>query len=104
MRHLVFPILGGIVALGTAFAATPASAKGGSSYLVCQRVSPGPPGAVTGSGRLVRQNRMTAAFDQISLDGAAELDIVVGPQLSVEVETDENLSHLIRTDVRDGRL
>jgi len=61
-------------------------------------------GYVSGSGNLVRQARSVATFNRITSDGPAKLEIAVGPRLSVEVETDDNVVGFITTDSRGGRL
>jgi hypothetical protein len=59
---------------------------------------------VEGSGNIVRQARSAAAFSSVHVQGPFDLEILVGPRHSVEVEIDGNLSDRIGTRVEGGEL
>ena len=60
--------------------------------------------AVEGSGTIVRHARTLGSFSAVHVQGPFNLEVVVGPRQSVEIETDDNLSDRIRTRVEDGEL
>lgn len=59
---------------------------------------------VRGSGKLKSESRKTADFRRIEVEGACDLDVVVGKALSVRVEADDNILPLVKTTVDHGRL
>lgn len=59
---------------------------------------------VEGSGKIVRDARRLAGFDAIEANGAARIEIAVGPAFGVEVETDDNLTANIVARVENGRM
>lgn len=53
---------------------------------------------------LTRETRDVAAFEGVSLAGAGEVHITVGPKVSVVVEAETEVLKDVRTEVRDGLL
>lgn len=60
--------------------------------------------AVQGSGRIVTEKRDASGFKGVQAGGATELQITVGKDFSVELEGDDNILPLVRTEVRAGVL
>lgn len=59
---------------------------------------------VKGSGRLVTEARDVRDFNGIDVGGVFNVEIVAQKDFFVEVEADDNLVPLIKTEVRDGVL
>jgi hypothetical protein len=59
---------------------------------------------VEGSGATAIELREVARFASADLAGSNHVSITVGPEQSVRVQADDNLIHLITTDVRAGQL
>ena len=59
---------------------------------------------VKGSGNLKTEKRDLAAFKAIDTMGAYEVEVMCQKPASFEIETDDNILPLIKTDVRDGVL
>ena len=59
---------------------------------------------VVGSGQRLREKREVAAFTSIKTEGAYEIKVVCQQALSLEVEADDNIMPLIKTDVSNGVL
>lgn len=57
-----------------------------------------------GSGRLVRQARQVPPFTRIATGDAMDVEVVIGPRLSVEIEADDNLLAQFVTKVEAGTL
>jgi len=66
--------------------------------------SGGPGEAVAGSGNRRAERREVAGFDRLLVEGAYRVEVACGAGPSVEVEADDNLLPLIRTEVEGGRL
>lgn len=64
----------------------------------------GPGDQVEGSGSRRAERREVAGFDRLLVEGAYRVEVAVGSAPSVEIEADDNLLPLIRTDVEGGRL
>lgn len=60
--------------------------------------------AKEGSGIIVTEQRNVEAFRSVESSGILIVEILVGPERSVEVEADDNLLPYIETDVRRGVL
>jgi len=60
--------------------------------------------SVHGSGEVKTETRQVGSFDVIQSKGSIDLDVKVGPQVSVVVEADDNLFGVIRTQVSGGAL
>jgi hypothetical protein len=58
-------------------------------------------GGVCGSGNIATEKRVLSGFKGVDVGGAFQVEIVAGKEYSVEVEADDNLLPLIRTEV-DG--
>lgn len=61
-------------------------------------------GGVKGSGNIANEKRDVANFKGIDVGGIYEVEIVAQKNFSVEVEADDNLLPLIKTEVRNGTL
>ncbi len=61
-------------------------------------------GGVKGSGNVQTEKRSVADFKAIEVGGVFEVEVVAQKEFSVEVEADDNLLPLIKTEVRDGTL
>lgn len=60
--------------------------------------------ATPGSGISQTEIREVGDFTSISFSGSGVVDVQVGQPRSVEVTLDDNLIHMVRTEVRNGRL
>ena len=63
-----------------------------------------PHSQVVGSGKRQREKREVATFNSISTEGAYEIEVVSQQGLSLEVEADDNILPLIKTEVSNGVL
>jgi hypothetical protein len=61
-------------------------------------------GNVTGSGTMKLEKRDVPAFSAVSISGAYDVEIVVQKEQSLEIEGDDNLLPLIKTEVKNGVL
>jgi hypothetical protein len=59
---------------------------------------------IKGSGNLKSEKRDVSGFRGIRAGGAMQIEIVAGKEFSVEIETDDNILPLIKTEVRGGVL
>ncbi|HET6669767.1 MAG TPA: head GIN domain-containing protein [Pyrinomonadaceae bacterium] len=59
---------------------------------------------VIGSGQRQREKREVANFSSIRTEGAYQIEVVCQQALSLEVEADDNIMPLIKTDVSNGVL
>jgi hypothetical protein len=59
---------------------------------------------VRGSGTTAVENRNVEAFKAVDVSGVFEVEVTAQKDLSVEIEADDNLLPLIKTEVRDGVL
>jgi hypothetical protein len=82
----------------TAFALATLSLSG---CMVMEKISRHP---VQGSGKSATETRAVPGFDRITVRGAFDSTVTVGPATSLKIQADDNLIKLIRTEVRDGRL
>ena len=97
MSHKSAAVLAALLLLAIPLAA-PAQAGQHSSLTI----GDGP--VITGSGNVVSQSRQTGSFDAVQTKGAVDLDIVIGSQIAVVVEMDDNLQDLMRTEVHGRTL
>ena len=58
----------------------------------------------SGSGTVIRNVRELSAFDEVETSDAYRIEFTVGSPQRVEVEADDNLVPIIRTEVRGSRL
>jgi Putative auto-transporter adhesin, head GIN domain len=58
----------------------------------------------TGSGTMKLEKRNVPAFTAVNISGAYDVEIVVQKEQSLEIEGDDNLLPLIKTEVRNGVL
>jgi hypothetical protein len=61
-------------------------------------------GKATGSGVMKVEKRSVPAFTSVSISGAYDVLIVAQKEQSLEIEGDDNLLSLIKTEVKDGVL
>jgi hypothetical protein len=61
-------------------------------------------GGIKGSGNVKSEKRELSGFKSIDASGAFEVEITAQKDFSVEVEADDNLLELIKTEVSDGVL
>lgn len=61
-------------------------------------------GGVKGSGNVKTEKREVSDFQSIDVSGAFEVEITAQKDFSLEVETDDNLMELIKTEVSGGTL
>lgn len=61
-------------------------------------------GGVKGSGNVKTEKREVSNFKSIDVSGAFEVEITAQKDFSLEVEADDNLLELIKTEVDDGTL
>src|SRR3954463_10867895 len=59
---------------------------------------------VAGSGTMKLDKRSVPAFTSVDISGAYEVEIVVQKEQSIEIEGDDNLLALIKTEVKNGVL
>jgi hypothetical protein len=60
--------------------------------------------SVTGSGTMKLEKRTVPAFVAVDISGAFDVEIVAQKEQSLEIEGDDNLLPLIRTEVKNGVL
>lgn len=61
-------------------------------------------GGVKGSGNLEKETRGLSGFDAVDVGGVFQVEITTQQEFAIEVEADDNLLTLIKTEVRDGVL
>jgi len=61
-------------------------------------------GSITGNGKVVTEKRDVEPFDELDVSSGLEVFILFGEEPSLEVEADENLMDVIRTDFNKGKL
>lgn len=61
-------------------------------------------GSVSGSGNIVKQTRDISDFKSLDVGGVFKVEVTAQKDFKVEVESDDNLLPLIRTEVRGGTL
>lgn len=59
---------------------------------------------VTGSGRIVSEEREVSGFHAVALTGSGVVTVQQGDEESLVIEADDNILSLIETEVRDGTL
>jgi len=59
---------------------------------------------VRGSGTTATENRNVEAFTSVDVSGVFQVEVTAQKDFSVEIEADDNLLPLIKTEVRDGVL
>jgi hypothetical protein len=61
-------------------------------------------GSERGSGNIVSEKRSVSGFSSVDVSNAFVVEIVAGKDFSVEVQSDDNIVPLIKTDVSGGTL
>lgn len=59
---------------------------------------------VKGNGNMETQNRSTASYDRIGLQGSIDMQLVAGKEGEIKVEAESNLQEYIITEVENGNL
>lgn len=59
---------------------------------------------IVGSGQEITQQRQLEPFDSIESTGPIEVDLKLGQPVSCKVSADDNIVHLVRTEVTEGVL
>lgn len=59
---------------------------------------------ITGSGRIISENRNVAKFDEIETSSSIPIEVRIGDKYEVRVESDDNILSRIKTSVDDGKL
>ncbi|HEY2962206.1 MAG TPA: head GIN domain-containing protein [Pyrinomonadaceae bacterium] len=59
---------------------------------------------VKGSGKRQTETRQVAPFTSIEADGAFDIEVICGKNLSLEVEADDNVLPLVSTEVSGSKL
>jgi hypothetical protein len=57
-----------------------------------------------GSGKIVTEKRSLSGFKGVDVGGIFQVEITAGNEFALEIETDDNLLPLIKTEVNDGVL
>lgn len=60
--------------------------------------------SINGNNNVITQDRSVTAFHAIKVSGGIDVELSQGNELKLQVEADENLVALIRTEVKDGVL
>lgn len=60
--------------------------------------------SVVGSGRVTTVAQKVGNFQSVSLEGAFDAYVVVGPDQSLKIEGDDNVVKLVETRLTDGKL
>src|SRR5436190_5064751 len=61
-------------------------------------------GGEKGSGKIVTEKRSLSGFKGVDVGGVFQVEITAGKEFGVEIETDDNLLPLIKTEVNNGVL
>ncbi|MFD1096182.1 head GIN domain-containing protein [Salegentibacter chungangensis] len=59
---------------------------------------------VNGNGEITTQNRNTSSYDEVSLQGSMDVELVAGTEGKLKVEAESNLQEYILTEVEAGVL
>lgn len=59
---------------------------------------------VEGNGKMTTQSRTVPDYDEVSLEGFMDVELVSGTEGALKVEAEENLHEYIVTEVNDGQL
>lgn len=59
---------------------------------------------VTGNGDMTTQNRRVSDYDQISLEGSMDVELIAGREGNLKVEAESNLIEYVLTEVSGGKL
>lgn len=59
---------------------------------------------VTGNGDMTTQNRRVADYNQVSLEGSMDVELIAGREGNLKVEAESNLMEHILTEVSGGKL
>jgi Putative auto-transporter adhesin, head GIN domain len=76
----------------------------GALVVVLRPSHTGPPKQLVGSGHVITSPRAVGSFVGVELQGAAELNVVVGGRTAVSVRGDDNIVKIVDTTVRRGML
>lgn len=59
---------------------------------------------VKGNGQMTSEKRNVSQYDQVSLTGAMDVELIAGKEGNIEIAAEENLLEYIETEVKDSRL
>ena len=59
---------------------------------------------VNGNGNMVTDTRNTSSYDEVTLVGSIDVQIIPGTEGKLKVEAESNLQEYILTEVKDGKL
>jgi hypothetical protein len=62
------------------------------------------PEKITGNGNVITEERRVSDFNKINVGSGIDVYMTQGDNISVEVEADENLMDVIKTEVKDNKL
>jgi hypothetical protein len=99
MKKIGFLVFIAAIVIGVVFASFTSFGKAESSFFKINFNR-----GVAGSGNVAAEKRDVGDFKSIDVSGVFEVQIVAQKDFSVEVEADDNLLPLIRTEVEDGVL
>jgi len=60
--------------------------------------------SLNGNGKIITEDRPVASFHALKVSGGIDIELSQGNELKLQVEADENLVPIIRTEVKDGVL
>ncbi len=58
----------------------------------------------SGSGNVIREDRLVSGFDKLSLSGIGDVTLTQGNEDALAIEAEDNVLSNIKTEVRDGTL
>ena len=59
---------------------------------------------ITGNGNIVKKDRKVGEYDEVSVAGFMDVDLVAGKEGTITISADENLMEYIETEVKNGDL
>lgn len=60
--------------------------------------------SISGNGKIITQDRNVSSFHAIRVNAGMDVELTQGSEVKLQVEADENLMPIIRTEVKDGVL
>ncbi|MDP2061195.1 MAG: head GIN domain-containing protein [Flavobacteriaceae bacterium] len=61
-------------------------------------------GKIKGNGNVITEKRSTEAYDEISVGGSFEVQLVSGSEGNITLEGEENILEVVETEVKNGEL
>lgn len=59
---------------------------------------------IKGNGNVITENRTTESYDEISVGGSFEVELISGKEGNITIEIEENLAEYLITEVKKGEL